>query len=355
MKKIYRILFLCFNILIVSLTVFAEPLSVTDIAGRVITFEKTPERLLFLGAGSLRLGVYMQLAEKVVGIEAFEVNKKGGRPYIYAEPKLLELPVVTPGGPASINSMPDLEKILSVKPDVIFITYIDKDKAELITQKTGLKVVLLSYGKKFGEWDDALFKSFRIIGQTAQKSERAEFLISNINNEVKKMSEFKKTDAEAYIGGIGFRGFQDLRSSKSDYYPFGLAGIKNIISDKGEKGYVNISREKLVSLNPEIIFIDAMGLRAFYKNMLKEKYFYNSLKAFKNKKVFKLYPYNFYMTNIISVLADGYIVRSVIDGGDSVNTGVEQFERLSLIFFGKSVYPQMEKFYGKAGEQISLN
>ncbi|MEW6113804.1 MAG: iron ABC transporter substrate-binding protein, partial [Thermodesulfobacteriota bacterium] len=125
--------------------VFArDRITVTDIGGRVVEVPANPQRIICLSPGTLRLIVYLGASAKVVGVEDFEKTRPTGRPYILAHPELKKLPTVGPGGPGSINKEPDLEAVLKVKPDVIFISYIEPTNADALQKKIGIPVVVLS-------------------------------------------------------------------------------------------------------------------------------------------------------------------------------------------------------------------
>ena len=99
-----------------------DTLTVRDMAGRSVQVPSRPDRIICLGPGTLRLIVYLGVQHKLVGIEGMEKNLPTGRPYWYANQALARLPVIGPGGPADINKDPDLEAVLSVKPQLIFVT-----------------------------------------------------------------------------------------------------------------------------------------------------------------------------------------------------------------------------------------
>lgn len=103
----------------------ARTVTVTDMAGRQVIARFDPDRIICMGPGALRLIVYLQAQTKVVGVEDMEKIHPEGRPYRIAHPELSKLPRCGPGGPACINKKPDLEAVLSVNPQVIFITYMD--------------------------------------------------------------------------------------------------------------------------------------------------------------------------------------------------------------------------------------
>lgn len=125
----------------------AERLTVTDLASRTVSVPLGPRRIICLGPGCLRLLCYLGAEGRLVGVEGFEKTSAIGRSYRYAKPSILGLPVIGPGGPAAINKEPDLEAVIGVKPDIIFITYMEPGKADALQQKLGVPVIVLSYGR----------------------------------------------------------------------------------------------------------------------------------------------------------------------------------------------------------------
>ena len=102
-----------------------------------------------------------------------EKNLPAGRPYWYANQALARLPVIGPGGPANINKDPDLEAVLSVKPQLIFITQTEPARVEALQRKLSIPVVLLSYGK-VGSFDSVVYDSLRLVGKIMGVEKRAE-------------------------------------------------------------------------------------------------------------------------------------------------------------------------------------
>ena len=106
-------------------------------ANREVTVPFDPNRILCIGPGALRLVVYLQAENRVVGVEDMEKMNPGGRPYWIAHPELHRLPRCGPGGPAGINKKPDLETLLSLAPDVVFVTYMEGPLADEVTRTLG--------------------------------------------------------------------------------------------------------------------------------------------------------------------------------------------------------------------------
>lgn len=99
--------------------------TVKDMLGRTVDVPKEVHRIVAVGPGCLRIIVYLNATNMVVGVEDFEKRYSFGRPYIIAHPELKNLPSIGPGGP---GKLPNLEAIMKLKPDIIFATYIDEKR-----------------------------------------------------------------------------------------------------------------------------------------------------------------------------------------------------------------------------------
>ncbi|WP_083771402.1 iron ABC transporter substrate-binding protein [Methanocaldococcus sp. FS406-22] len=285
----------------------SKTIKVVDLYGREVEVPKEVNRIVCCGPGCLRLIVYLNATDKVVGVE--DAEKKWtpwGRPYRIAHPELANLPTIGQGGPCP---KPNPEAIIQVKPDVIFVTYMPKDEVDALQQKTGIPVVVLSYGQLATFNNEDLFKSLELAGKILGKEDRAEEVIKfikdcqrDLNNRTKDIPDDKKPTV--YVGGIGFKGIHGIESTQCKYPPFMAVNAKNIADELGKVGYVQIDREKLLEWNPDVIFIDEFSLKLIKDDYSKNPNFYNSLKAFKTGNVYGLLPYNFYMTNVGTALAD---------------------------------------------------
>ena len=118
-------------------------ITITDTLGRTVKVPVKVSRVVAVGPGALRILVYLNATDKVVGIEEIEKRYPYGRPYVLAHPELLKLPVIGPGGP---GNLPDMEALVKVHPQVIFWVFASKETADEVQEKTGIPVVVLSYG-----------------------------------------------------------------------------------------------------------------------------------------------------------------------------------------------------------------
>ncbi len=85
--------------LVSAIPAVAQTRSILDTAGRRVDVPADPQRIVCIGPGALRLIVYLEAQNRVVGVEEMEKANPGGRPYWLAHPELAKLPRIGPGGP----------------------------------------------------------------------------------------------------------------------------------------------------------------------------------------------------------------------------------------------------------------
>lgn len=325
-----------------------KDITVTDMAGRKVTIPKDASKFVAIGPGALRLYCYVGNADKIVGVEEMEKKNPNGRPYMVVNKSLLNLPVVGAGGP---GNAPDSEKLLTVKPDVIFSMYnTEKASIDQLQAKTGIPVVALSYGKT-EVFDPDVDKSLELIGKVTGREKRAKEVVgffkklkTDLTDRSKKTSEAKKPSV--YMGGMGNRGAHGIESTSGSFSLFDAIKAKNVVREAGIKEYVMLDKEKLLEMNPDIIFIDGGGMGLVREDYAKNPQYYNGLKAFKNDKVYMHLPYNFYYTNIDVAIADAYYMGSIIYPETFKDIKAEKkLDEITKFLLGKEVYKDMAKAY----------
>ncbi|MBU2054262.1 MAG: iron ABC transporter substrate-binding protein [Proteobacteria bacterium] len=340
----------------------AEKMRITDAAGRQVEAPLNPKRLLAIGPGSLRMICYLEGTDRVVGVEAFEKSQPVGRPYILANPELNKLSPIGPGGPASINREPDLEAVLRVSPEVIFVVSMEAAKAEALQKKLGIPVVILSYGSAgAGTFDEMAYESLRVTGRILGKENRAEGVIAFIEKARRELlgrTEKVKEDRKprVYAGGISLRGMQGLDSSDADYPPLAWVNARNLAREAAHKGHIFVDKEKLLSWNPDLIFVDAWGLNLIMQDYQRKPDFYRNLKAVREKRIHMLYPFNMYSTNIDTVVADAYAVGKILY--PDIFTDIDIAERAGAVYsflLRRSVYGELKKQFGDLGRVVDIS
>lgn len=334
-----------------------ETVTVTDMVKRTVEAPRNPDRIVCLTSGCLRLICYLNRSDRVVGVEQFEKIRTFGRPYALAHPELLTLPSVGPGGPTTINSEPDLEAVLKVKPDVIFITYMQKDKADALQKKIGIPVIILTYGT-FGTFDEVVYESLRVAGKVLAAEERSEQVISFIEaarNDLKQRTAGFEDAAKpaVYVGGIGYKGVQGIESTDASYVPLEWVAARNVAKKTGQKAHFFIDKEQLLNWDPDVIFVDGGGLELVRQDLAKKGEFYAGLKAVKTGRVYSIHPFNWYMTNIGTAAAGAYAAGKILypDRFQDVDPG-EKADEIYRFLVGKPVNQHMVNTYGPLGASV---
>lgn len=340
--------------------VFAsETREITDIIGRKVTVPIDPQRIVCLGPGTLRLIVYLKALDRVVGVERME-RRMGGRPYYLANRAAIDgLPIISPGGPGAINKKPDLEAILKVRPEVIFVTYMQAGLADEVQALLGTPVVVLSYGR-FAAFDEVVYDSIRLAGRILNRAQRAEAVIGCIEaGRADLLRRVAGTDPAArpgvFVGGIGFRGSHGLESTDSLYIPFAWLKARNVVKADTASGHVFMDKEKLLSLQPEVIFIDGGGLELVRNDFGRKPAFYKALTAVQSGRAHVLFPFNWYTTNIGTALADAYIIGRVIHPEQFSDIDpAAKADEIYTELVGSPVYGAMTGLYGPLGAKPSF-
>ncbi|AFM24907.1 iron ABC transporter substrate-binding protein [Desulfomonile tiedjei] len=361
MKRLSFVLFGAFlGLLLVQGAVYAERVTVCDMGKRTVEISSSAQRIICLSPGTLRQIVYLGASDRVVGVEEFEKTRPSGRPYILAHPELTKLPTIGPGGPGSINKEPDLEAVLSVRPDVIFISYMEPSNADALQKKLGIPVVILSHGR-FASFDALMYDSLRVAGKVLNAEQQAEKVISYIENARKDLQSRTEGIAEnqkptVYIGALGYKGIQGIESTDPSYTPLDWVRAKNLAKTVSQKDHLFTDKEKLLSWNPDIIFIDAGGLSLVKQDFQKKPEFYKELRAFRENKVFVVYPFNYYVTNISTAVADAYAIGKILYPDRFADVDIQaKSDEIYGFLYGKPLYKAMEESYGPLGSLLQLN
>ena len=317
-----------------------KTVKIKDMLDRTVKVPEKVEKVVGIEAGALRLLVYLNCSDKVVGVEDVEVD--GGKPYNYAHPELAKLPSIGPqhGG--------DAELIIAQQPDVIFWTYATVEKANELQEKTGIPVVALDYGD-LDDNKDIFYECLRLVAKVMNKKDRAEELISYIDNTIKDLNDRTKDikteqKQKVYVGGVSYYGNHGILSTEPKYSPFAYINANNVASEIGLE-HADIDKEKLIEWDPEIIFIDETGLYLVQEDLKDEAY--ASISAVKNGELYGVMSYNWYTINFATVLANAYYVGKVLFPTNFTDIDSEKkADDIYQTFVGKGVYQDMKDLYG---------
>lgn len=338
--------------------------TITDGYGRMVTIPASPDRIVCSGSGCLRYISYLGAQDKIVGVDSIEKTKQAveGRAYALANPRFAALPLI-----GEYRGKDDPEKIIGIGPQVVFKTASLTEQpagavaaADTLQNKTAIPVVEMPYGDLATDTGKTqAYQTLRMMGAITGRSARAEELIAYIDATTADLKKRTQDIPEsqlrtAYVGGVSFSGPHGIISTEPAYPPFALVNVRNIAGQAGTQ-HADISKETLVSADPEFIFIDLGTMQIPEGGAIAElrtNPAFSGLSAVKNKKVYGVLPYNFYSTNYESVLADAYFVGKTVypDRFADVDPAVKADE-ITRMFVGKPVFAELNANYNRSGFQ----
>jgi len=177
----------------------------------------------------------------------------------------------------------DLEKVIALKPDIVFATSLTDPRAVNRMRELGVKVVVFPEPKDFQEICNQFVKLARLIGREGKAKE----IISRVKARVTRFKEeVKGLNKPKVFVEVGVR---PLFTATGDSFIndfIKLAGGINIAAHARSGLY---SREKVLEENPDVIIIVTMGIVGQKEKSTWEKF--KTIKAVREGRVYVVDSY----------------------------------------------------------------
>jgi len=270
----------------------AFPVTVTDDAGREVTVDAEPERIVSLAPANTEILYGLDALDRVVGVTTYDDYP----------PEVATLEKV------GDFVGPNLEAIAALEPDLVLVT--TGVQADIISQIEALGATVIAIDPQSL---DALYVSIGTVGTAIGESEKADTLVSDMKRELEGIQEA--------IDAAPVRCFIEI--AQDPLYTAGSGTLLNdLIEQAGgenvvtEAGYVGYSVEQLLTDDPEV-YLATLGSMSDPSD-LAERPGYDQLSAVQNGRV--------------AVLEDNLVSRP----GPRIIQGVRQIaEALHPEAFGK--------------------
>lgn len=331
---------------------YADAHEITDSLGRHVDVPDAASirRLVALGS-SMAFITYLNAQDLVVGVEDLDKTPLA-KPYVIRnKDQFKNLPIVGKGGAVRI---PDYERIIGLKPDVVFIVSTDPGEPDMLQRKLNIPVVAVSLGMP--NFDETVFlHSINLTGKVLGREKKADELVRNIRGIAAQLAWRPAEGAvvHAYIGGLSYKGNQDIKSTAGCFLPFELAGVKNVADVAGRGGQMFVNKEFLLANNPALIFIDANGLPLIRQGMAAEPQYYARLRALNNGRAWLLLPNTAYFNNPELLYINAFYVAKAAypDHYAALDPAVKADEVFRL-FVGVSLYQEFTALVGRPGRVV---
>ncbi|MDR2970895.1 MAG: ABC transporter substrate-binding protein [Bacteroidales bacterium] len=229
--------------------------------------DKEPQKIISLSPGITEMLFLLNAEDKLIGISDY-CNFPEETQYINKV-----------GGLQNIN----IEKIVSLQPDVVLIGSIIPKKEVEKLEKSGITVIALKQEEKL----EGLLETMTMLGQIVNNSVCADSLVERYERQLEEYRENYNCDKAAakkptvyYVVSFGSAGDFTAPANTHINEIIQYAGGRNIGDTLSTW---NISREYLFTQNPDLIFIRPEELPFFVKT-----YPYNLLDAVKENRVYPI-------------------------------------------------------------------
>lgn len=346
MAKTLSLLLLALTLLTGAAPAGARP--VADAMGRIVEVPEPQnvKRIIALGS-SMAFVTYLGAQDRVVGVE--DIDKAViAKPYVLCNrERFKDLPVV---GKAGAVRVPNYERIVGLSPDVVFIISTDPSEPDLLQRKLRVPVIALSQGQP--AFDNEVFlASILLAGNILGREERAQNVVTGVRALATRLTApAEHAMAQAYLGGLSYRGNQDIKSTAADFLPFTLAGVKNLADGMGRSGHFFINKEFLLATNPPLIFIDGNGLSLIRQALDSERGYYERLTALTSGNAWLLLPHTAYFNNPEVLYINAFFMARAAYPQRYADLDPEALADEIFIFFnGRPLYEDMVRITGRPG------
>ncbi len=285
---------------------------VTDALQREVYLPDTVKRIVCIRSSAIRLVTYAGGSPFICGIEEQEARPNEFT-HLFAHPELSGKPLIGPG----MGGDPEL--IMAVHPDVIFMSSTTVGDADELQRRTGIPVFTVEYGD-IGRNRQTFYNSLQQIGEVLHTESAVDSLVGYINGqiiELQKRTAGDHSEKKVYVGGISYKGQKGITSTDPYYAAFDFLGLNNVAS-RIDSAYVSaitgtyIDWEQLMDWNPDVIFVDAGGWPLVFEDFRTRQGLNRLLKAYRDKEVYILWPYNNHHSNFEVMLANAWYAGKVL-------------------------------------------
>ena len=245
------------------------------VSGNEIVIEERPDNVLTISLGHDEILFGISDDSQIVGTTIF-AQEEGSN----IKNKSYGLPTITT----------DPESIITLDPDIVFAD--PYASVELIDTLTDLGILVIQTPLNndiSGRKNDVWFMAY-ITGNLDQ----AQTLIEDIDNKINVLSDITENNnvKKKILTLSWWDSYWTAGTGSTEDSIINLAGAINIASENGIESNTTIDKEKLISMNPEIILITqsvAWGGQDFYDQLFLDTSL-SSIEAIKNNNVFLVNP-----------------------------------------------------------------
>ncbi len=247
------------------------PLAVTDDLGRNVVITRLPKRIVSLAPSNTEILFALGLEQNIVGVTDYcdypEAAKTKAR--------------------VSGYSTPDLERLVSLQPDLVVAESIHEKTTLPALEQLGMTVFITE-----ALTIDSVKHDISVLGKITGKTIAASRLLDEMNQKLDSVESKTHTLSPEQRLKVLYVNWHDpiWTMGRNNYINDVIikAGGQNIYADDFEKSRA-VSLESVIAKNPQVIFVSGMGTTGdvVYNGIVDEVRLYN-VDAMRNKRIYKM-------------------------------------------------------------------
>lgn len=265
-----------------------------DRAGLETVAVKKTESIISLAPSVTEILVDMGYGENLVAADSPESQSREGVPQ-----DIVFLDIMSP----------DVEQIISLKPDVVFATTMSfaggEDPLQAVKDE-GISVVNIPSSNSIEE----IYKDILFIGEVLNDEEGSQALVDNMKEQIEEVRERNK-DAETKTVYFEIAAAPDMYSFGSGTFiseMLEILGFENILGDN--ESWMSVSEEIILAGNPDLVFTNVTYIEEPVNEILSREG-WESITAVANEDVY-------HIDNSGSSLPNHNIVRALLEMEEAV-------------------------------------
>ena len=214
----------------------AFPITITDDANRKVTIDKKPETIVSIQASNTEIAFALGLGDKIIGVSDYDN---------YPE-EALKIQKV---GAQDINA----ELVLSLLPDIALVTDYHYETHPDVLQKfeeAGIKVIVVGSATSFED----TYSNIEMIGEATGSKKGADEIVTDMKDRLQAIEDKAAAVKEKKKVWVEVSPAPDIfTTGKNTFMHEMLESIQATNAAEDQDGWVKMTEEEIVKLNPDVI------------------------------------------------------------------------------------------------------
>ncbi|WBW97688.1 ABC transporter substrate-binding protein [Oceanirhabdus sp. W0125-5] len=253
------------------------PLTIKDALGTEMVIESKPERIVSLTLGTDEILLSLVEHEKISALSGKIAENKGAS-------NVADIAVNFD------KAENNVEKIISLQPELVFASsWIKKEQVEQM-REAGIKVYCYGTANNIDQQKEVILEIAKIVGEKENGEKLVKEMDDKLNYVKEKLSGLKE---EEKLRVLSYNSYGSTNAKGTTFDDIvNKAGCINVASEAGLEGWPQISKEKIIELNPDIITLPSVSYddktpEDFKKSIMEDESF-KDVKAVKEGRVYLL-------------------------------------------------------------------